>query len=271
MDYHLRHAESLALRALEARRDGPKVLILEGPPGTGKTAFSEFLAQRWNAQYLYFLCHHWVTEEELFEKVHVGRVAAGVDDPSQAYDPGILTQAARLSHDGLVVLCLDEVDKAPPRTEALLLDFLQTGRVAALSGGPSVVATLDNLVVVITTNGVRPLGEPLLRRGFRIAMSFLPPHVEADIIRKQTGAPMGAVRCVVRFANLIRERGVTKPSLQEGRNLVQDLAVAESAQDVEILIKGWLCKEPEDWQALVGACPNPGATLWGEWNRGQNH
>ena len=64
MKYYLRKEEEMALRAMEARR-GLRVLILEGPPGTGKTAFSEFLAERWGAQYLYFLCHHWVTEEEV--------------------------------------------------------------------------------------------------------------------------------------------------------------------------------------------------------------
>jgi hypothetical protein len=98
-------------------------------------------------------------------------------------------------------------------------------------------------------------------------MDFLPPNIEADIIRKATGAPMGAIRCVVRMMGIIRTKGVTSPSLQEGRQLVEDLSVAESAADTEILIKGWLCKEPEDWNALKEEMSNPGAVLWGEWKR----
>jgi len=266
MNYYLREEEKVVLRALEARRGGPKVLILEGPPGTGKTALSQYLAERWKAKYFYYLCHHWTSDEELFVGVNVGRVAAGVERPQDAYEYGVLSKAALATQEGRAVLCLDELDKAPQRAESLLLDFLQHGRVV-LPDGQIIQAVLGNITVVITTNGIRPLMEATLRRGFRVQMQFLPPHVEADVIRKRTGAPMGPIRTIVRMINTIRERGATKPSLQEAINLATDLQVAESAQDVEILIKGWLCKEPEDWQALVGACPNPGATLWGEWRR----
>jgi len=263
--YYLRPAEALALRAIQ-KRTGLKVLILEGPPGTGKTFFAEWLAIQQQANYLYYLCHHWTGDEELFISVHVGRVAAGVNDPQDAYEFGILTKAALASQATPVVVCLDELDKAPQRAEALLLDFLQNGRIY-LPDGQKIQGVLENLIVVITTNGIRPLMEATMRRGFRIKMDFLPPNIEADIIRKQTGAPMGAIRCVVRMMQIIRSSGVTSPSLQEGRQLVEDLSVAESAADTQFLIKGWLCKEPEDWDALKGQIGNPGAVLWGEWTR----
>lgn len=264
--YHLRPAEALALRALEQRK-GLKVLILEGPPGTGKTYFAESLAQQQGSNYFYYLCHHWTGDEEMFIGVNVGRVAAGVENPEDAYEWGILAKAAIASKDGSVVVCLDELDKAPQRAESLLLDFLQHGRVY-LPDGQKIQGNLANLTVVITTNALRPLMEATMRRGFRIKMDFLPPNVEADLIRKATGGKMGVIRCVVRMMGMIRENGATAPSLQEGRQLVEDLKVCESAADVEILIRGWLCKEPEDWDAItkdMGA--NPQNVLWGEQRR----
>ncbi|MFQ3638054.1 MAG: hypothetical protein SNJ57_19695, partial [Cyanobacteriota bacterium] len=204
---------------------------------------------------------------EIFLGVHVGRVAAGVDKPEDAYEFGILAKAAIASQDGPVVVCLDELDKAPQRAESLLLDFLQHGRVY-LPDGQKIQGRLEALTVVITTNGIRPLMEATLRRGFRVKMDFLPPNVEADLIRKATGAPMGAIRVVVRMMGIIRANGATAPSLQEGRQLIEDMSVCESAADARLLIEGWLCKEPEDLEALKAAMgQNPENALWGEWRR----
>ena len=266
--YHLRAAESLALRAMN-RKKGLKTLILEGAPGTGKTYFSECLATEWQAQYFYYLCHHWTGDEEMFVGVHVGRVAAGVEKPEDAYEYGVLAKAAIASQSGKVVVCLDELDKAPQRAESLLLDFLQNGRVY-MPDGSKIQGNLENMTVIITTNAVRPLMEATMRRGFRIKMEFLPPNVEADIIRKATGAKMGAIRVVVRMLGVIRTNGATAPSLQEGRNLVEDLSACENSSDVEILIRGWLVKEDEDWDALVSEFGGqPHSILWGEFKRGE--
>ncbi len=265
--YHLRPAEQVALRRL-SRSGSLRVAILEGPPGTGKTYFAEWLAREISAEYLYYQCHNWTTDEDLFVGVHVGRVAAGVERPEDAYEMGILARAAQASHRGQTLVCLDELDKAPQRAEALLLDFLQHGRVF----GPAREcwqAEMKNLVVIITTNGVRPLMEPTLRRGFRISMDFLPPNVEADHLRKAAGLPMGANRVIVRMAGIIRATGATKPSLQEMSRLAEDLrdGVAQSAAEVEILLRGWLCKEAADWEALTKECGSPHAVLWGELRR----
>ena len=266
--YYLRPPERLALAAMRARRSGVRVLFLEGPPGTGKTSLGYYLAQQVGGKVVYYLCHPWTTDEELFVGVDVGAVAAGVERPADAYRPGALLRAVQLSHDGPVVLILDELDKAPPRVDALLLDFLQEGRVHGPKG-EEYRGRLDALFVMVTTNGVRPLSEPLLRRGMRVRLDFLPPNVEADIIRHRTGAPTGAIRLTVRMANAIRRRGETTPSLQEMVCLLEDLGVAQGPDDVEVLLRGWLVKTPADWRALTEELKNPAAALWGEWQRGK--
>jgi MoxR-like ATPase len=266
--YVPRRGELLALRGLLARAGGARVLIVEGPPGTGKTALGRALASLLQAEVVYYLCHHWTSDEELHLGVDVGRVAAGVERPEDAYRPGALLRAVEASQRGTVVLIVDELDKAPERAEALLLEFLQTGRVHG-PRGEVWQADLARLVVILTTNGLRPLMEPTLRRGFRLRMEFLPAEVEAHLLRQWTGAAPGVVRLVVRMLTLIRTKGATAPSLQEARYLLEDLRLAASAADCQLLIEGWLVKEPADGEALRGELGQPGAVLWGEVRRGR--
>jgi len=267
-NYYLRLQEGLALRALDANRNegAVRALVLEGKSGTGKTSLGRYYASVSGGTVEYYLCHHWTSDEDLFIGVDVGRVAAGVSRPEDAYRPGVLLRAVQASHEGLVVVIIDELDKAPERAETLLLDFLQTGEVHG-PRGEVWRADLRNLVVFITTNGLRPLLEATLRRCFRVRMEYLPPNVEADILRKATGAPTGVIRLVVRMGNTIRTAGETAVSLQEMQRLLEDLPVAQSAAEVEVLLRGWLVKEEGDWRALCTEFKNPAAALWGEWRK----
>jgi len=267
-NYYLRPQEGLALRALDANRNegAVRTLVLEGKPGVGKTALGRHYADINGGKVEYYLCHHWTSDEDLFIGVDVGRVAAGVERAEDAYRPGVLLRAVQASHEGLVVVIIDELDKAPERAETLLLDFLQTGEVHG-PRGEVWRADLRNLVVFITTNGLRPLLEATLRRCFRVRMEYLPPNVEADILRKATGVPTGVIRLVVRMGNTIRAAGETAVSLQEMQRLLEDLPVAQSAAEVEVLLRGWLVKEDGDWKALCAEFKNPAAALWGEWRK----
>jgi MoxR-like ATPase len=274
MTYYLRDSDSLFLRVLtQPRRNGVRAGLISGAPGVGKTALGRHFADQLGGTLEYYLCHHWTSEEDLFIRIDPARVAAlagGVDGVrmEDAYRAGVLLRAVLSSHDNPVVVLIDELDKAPERVDALLLEFLQAGRVYG-PYGEVWEANLDQLVVIITNNGVRPISEPLLRRVFRYEMPYLPPAVEADIIRHETGAAVGVCRLIVQMMAAIRERGQSSPSLQEGIRLAEALPLARSSEEVELLLRGWLCKTDADWAALVELCGDqPASVLFGEVKRG---
>lgn len=245
MHYHLTEKTSRLQHYLET--GVVRQVLFTGHPGTGKTSFSEHYASHREAQYFYFLCHPWVTDEHLFSVLDVAAVAIGVEHKEQAFTPGILRMAAEASLQGPVVLCLDEIDKVSTKVETLLLDFLQTGRVP-LPDHRQIQANQQNLVVFLTSNGQRQLSDALLRRLYRFEMQFLPGPVEADIIRHQTGAPMPVIKKVVQLATVLRQsEEASKPSLTEMVLLVRCLLCdGASVASIEQDVAATLIKSEED-------------------------
>jgi MoxR-like ATPase len=248
--YQAHGASALALRKLAAQ--GAGLFLCEGPPGTGKTALAEVIAKALGptrAAYQYYLCHAWTTDEDLFVGIDVAEAVAGRAE--RVSRPGFLQLVAEASLSGRwSVACLDELDKAPERVDALLLDFLQNGRVP-VGGGRVLQADLSRVIFFVTTNRMRPLAEALQRRLFRLGFTTLPEATEVGLLSHNT-APQAA-HAVVRMANLIRAKGATTPSLQELRGLVRDLPLLNTPAEARLLLEGWLIKDPADRAALEDA------------------
>lgn len=249
MKYHLSESSRFLTTLLDSGK-APQIL-LTGHPGTGKTEYSKFYAERIGAKYIYALMHSWVTSEELFNALDVASIATGnVRNKHDAFVPGVLRLAAEASHRGKVVLCLDEIDKVPAKVENALLDFLQTGRVP-MPNHSQVQARQENLIVFMTSNGTRQISPAILRRVYRFEMQFLPANVEADIIRHATGADAGLCKNVVRLASLLRaDENASKPSLQEMKLLVECLLQSRSVAEVRLAVEGTLVKDSTDIEVL---------------------
>ncbi len=247
--YKPRRLELLALLAA-LHRGGPRVFLLEGQPGTGKTFLAESWARVLRTPCQYLLCHSWLSAEDLQTSISVSAAVRGEADAVD--QPGFLCEVARLSQQTPVVVVLDEVDKVPERVENLLLDFLQSGRVPGPKGLER--ANPDNLWVFLTSNGVRPLGHALLRRCCRLNLEPLAEGVELGLVTTQVPQlnPRLAGK-LVRLARELREGGFSSPSLFELircacdlHTLVRRLKGQLSDEDLLGLLRSWLGKEPEE-------------------------
>lgn len=265
--YYARRGERLAAMWLSmAQNMMLRAVLLVGFPGTGKTLFGECFAKGRKADHFFIPCHPWLTHEEVNQGIDVGQVAVGVENAEAAYLDGQLLRAVKASHRHDVVVTLDEVEKAGSRFYALILDFLQHGRVPDARHHMH-QADLRRMFVVLTANEEGDIPEAVKRRCFRVTMEFLPESVEADVLKKTTGAPTPACRLVVRMANAVRSKGESKPSLQELRELLRARDLMTSAEDAESLLDAFLVKDPKDRQAIEKEIKSPGAVLYGECKR----
>jgi MoxR-like ATPase len=273
--YYARRGDVLAVNALlnmmqSGNGDGAAALLIEGRSGVGKTALGEAVAQVLDAEseFVYELMHSWTDENQLFFGVDAAAAVAG--DAENVRQEGVLARAARLSQEGLVVLVVDEIDKAPERAEALLLDCFQSGRVP-VKPGVQIQADLSNLLVFVTSNGVRPLSDPLMRRVRRYWMPPLPAATVRRIALEVTDAPKGVVTSAHKAATVVADADGALITPQEIIHLVDELQLARSVQDVRLSLAAWAARGGAGREAAERV--ESANALWGNvkaegWGRG---
>ena len=250
--YLPRRSDVLALAsalAAKVQHGGSKALLVQGPPGTGKSAFASAIASVIQAQFVMYQCHSWTDADELFVGVDVQAAVAG--NAESVRQEGVLARVARLSAVGMVVLLLDELDKAQDRAEALLLDWLQSGRVP-LRPGIHAQTEMNNVIVIITSNDERQLSEALLRRAARLVMGPLPVEHQIALIRARTGMDKGMITMLWKLAREVAAaEGNNALSIQEGCRLTEAaFSFAQSKGDLQILVAQWAARSNKGRAAI---------------------
>ncbi len=221
-----------------------KPILIEGPPGVGKTELAKTTAEMFELPLIRLQCYEGLDEAKAIYEWKYGKqllytqvlketldeVLQGAQGFAQSIsrlhefgdiffseeflEPRPLLKALR-EEDGCVLL-IDEVDKSDHEFESLLLEILSDYQVSIPEIG-TVKATKEPPMVFLTSNNTREISDALKRRCLHLYIPFPDVDLEQRIIHARVpDIPPELRRQLVEFIQELRDLDLKKlPAISE--------------------------------------------------------
>ena len=230
---------TLSVVYLAARMQKP--LLIEGPPGCGKTELAYAVAAAARVAVERLQCYEGISEDKAIGKFDEGLQKLFLETQGEHLEKdwseirrrlhtldffagGPLLRALRCENRPCVLL-IDEIDKVDQGFEALLLEILSAWQITVPKLGTITAATIP--FVVLSSNEERRLGDPLRRRCFYLRFEYPTVERETEIlaVRSKSDSP-GLRGQLAGLAHALRGWNMEKPpSIAEMLDLAQALEI----------------------------------------------
>jgi MoxR-like ATPase len=259
---------TLSVVYLAARMKKP--LLIEGPPGCGKTELAYAIAEAAGTVVERLQCYVGISEEKAIGKFDEALQELFLETQSESlkkdwnevrqrlhtldfFAEGPLVRALR-HKDRPCVLLVDELDKVDQGFEALLLEILSAWQVTVPKLGTITAITVP--FVVLSSNEERRLGDPLRRRCFYLRFDYPTVERETEILSVRSPTDNPRLRGqLAGLAHALRGWNMEKPpSIAEMLDLAQALEILgmeEIAHEQRDLLLPLLAKTESDRKRLM--------------------
>ena len=220
-----------------------KPVLIEGPPGSGKTELARVVAIAASTQIERLQCYEGINEEKAIGKFDESLQRLYIDTQGNTLS-GTWTSLRRdlhtldffvegpllraLEYESPCVLLIDEIDKVDQEFEAELLEILSEWQISIPKLGT--IKARSKPFVVMTSNEERRIGDPLRRRCLYLRFEHPTIERETKILELRTTTGQRELHGeLAGFAHALRGYKLEKPpSIAEMLDLAEALRLLET-------------------------------------------
>ena len=201
-----------------------KPMLIEGPPGVGKTELAKVIAKSFDRDFFRIQCYEGITFEQIvgewnYQKqlLHLEAAKNDSNNVDEIFDDEFFIRRSLLNaflNDNDSVLLIDEIDKADEEVESFLLQALGEQEITINDLG---TFQLNNdLIVILTSNSQRSLLDETKDRCLFLYIPYPTVEREIEIVKsKIPGVDDDTVSHVVKLVHRIRDLNLMKkPSVR---------------------------------------------------------
>lgn len=245
-----------------------KPLLLEGPPGVGKTEIALTLSQLLNTKLIRLQCYEgldvnsavyeWNYQKQLLGiKLYESSSLSIPEKEKHIFGTDYLLQRPLLQsisyEEKSPVLLIDELDRSDEEFEAFLLELLSAFQISIPEVGT--IKAKHKPYVILTSNRTRELSDALKRRCLYYWIDYPDLEKEMAIVKKRLpGIEKNLLAQVVKFVQEFRKRKLSKtPGVSETIDWAESLMALGYRQiDARAFEKtlGTVLKSSEDIQQV---------------------